>query len=128
MTETMTVDEYKKEVAKEKRERLERLLLGQIKQADIPTPEWQYKGLYNYPGLRNKPWDLAWPAAKLLVEVNGGEWTQGRHARGQGMIDDYAKWNAATLLGWRVLLFAGTQVKNGIAVKVIHQALVEFDI
>lgn len=123
MTETMTPDEYKKAVAKEKRERLERLLLGQLKEAELPTPEHQYRGLYHVPGLNNRPFDLAWPVDKLLVEINGGEWSQGRHARGQGMIDDYNKWNTATLEGWKVLLFTGTQVKDETAITVVTRAL-----
>lgn len=123
LMEELTPEEYKKEVEREKRERLERLLIAQCKQAEMPTPSHQFRGLYHIPGLKNKPFDLAWPEAKLLIEINGGEWSQGRHARGQGMIDDYNKWNTATLEGWKVLLFTGTQVKDETAITVVTRAL-----
>lgn len=127
--ETMTPEEYKKAVALEKRERWEKLLLAQALQAGLPEPICQYKGLYSIPGMKNKPFDFAWPGWKVLVEINGGEWSTARggvaqrHARGQGMIDDYNKWNTATLEGWKVLLFTGTQVKDETAITVVTRAL-----
>lgn len=54
-----------------------------------PTRKWRF--------------DYAIPAHKIAVEVEGGAWTQGRHTRPKGFIGDMEKYNAATLLGWRVL-------------------------
>lgn len=42
---------------------------------------------------------------KVLVEIDGGAWTQGRHTRGAGFIEDQRKLNAATLLGFTVLRY-----------------------
>jgi len=46
--------------------------------------------------------DLAHVPAKVLVEVDGGIWTGGRHVNGTGYTNDCIKLNAATALGWRV--------------------------
>lgn len=43
--------------------------------------------------------DFAWPDAKLALELEG----MGRHQRFLGYQEDCAKYNAAVLLGWRVL-------------------------
>lgn len=47
--------------------------------------------------------DWAFPADKIAVECNGGVWTQGRHVRGKGYMNDLAKLNAAQIQGWCVL-------------------------
>jgi len=47
--------------------------------------------------------DFAWPDHKVAVEVQGGIWSGGKHARGSGLVKDYEKANAAALLGWRLL-------------------------
>ncbi len=56
---------------------------------------------------------------KLLVEVEGGIWSNGRHTRGDGYQTDMIKYNAATELGYRVLRFSTGQVKSGMAIKAI---------
>ena len=52
----------------------------------------------------------------LLVEVEGGIWSGGRHTRAKGYIGDMEKYNAAVALGYRVLRFSTEQVKSGFAV------------
>jgi len=54
-----------------------------------PTREWRL--------------DLAWIDSKIGLEINGGNWVQGAHARGAGLREEYDKGNAAVLCGWRVL-------------------------
>ena len=56
---------------------------------------------------------------KLLVEVEGGIWSGGRHTRAKGYIGDMEKYNAAVGLGYRVLRFSTEQVKSGVAIKAI---------
>jgi very-short-patch-repair endonuclease len=74
------------------------------------------------PGRRFR-FDFAWLEQRLLVEVNGGTYTQGAHSTGQGIARDYEKANLAVLQGWRVLSFDGKAVKDGTAVEVVEKFL-----
>lgn len=53
-----------------------------------PTRKWRF--------------DYAIPDHKIALEVEGGVWTGGRHTRPQGFLGDIEKYNAGTLLGWRI--------------------------
>ena len=57
---------------------------------------------------------------KLLIEVEGGIWSGGRHTRGKGYIGDMEKYNAATMMGYQVLRFSTEQVTSGFAIKQIE--------
>ncbi|MFV5507156.1 DUF559 domain-containing protein [Acinetobacter sp. 197] len=58
---------------------------------------------------------------KILVEVEGGIWSGGRHTRGKGYIGDMEKYNAATMLGYQVIRFSTDQVKSGLAIQQIEK-------
>jgi very-short-patch-repair endonuclease len=62
-----------------------------------PTPE------YRFAPPRRWRFDWCWLNAKVVLEVEGGIFTRGRHSRGAGMLADMEKYNYATLMGWRVL-------------------------
>lgn len=47
--------------------------------------------------------DFAHLPSRTLIEIEGGIWRGGRHITPTGFIADCDKYNAATLLGWRVL-------------------------
>ncbi|MCC6271105.1 MAG: hypothetical protein IT190_07495, partial [Microbacteriaceae bacterium] len=49
---------------------------------------------------------------KLIVEIDGGLFVQGRHSRGAGQLKDMEKLNAAALLGYRVLRYAPSQIER----------------
>lgn len=68
-------------------------------------------------------WDFAYPKAKLLIEVNGGTFVKGGHSTGVGIRRDYEKLNAATVAGWRCLIFDGQMVRDDEAVNVIADVL-----
>lgn len=75
------------------------------------------------PGRRFRA-DFAWPADRLLVEVQGGVWSpKSGHSGGAGIVKDIERGNAATLAGWRVLRFAPQHIRSGDAVRTIAQAL-----
>ncbi len=60
----------------------------------------------------------------ILIEVEGGVYVQGRHSRGSGFVLDCEKYNAATLLGFRVFRFVPKQhVTTGLAIETIVRAL-----
>ena len=74
-------------------------------------------------GYRDFRFDLAFPAERLAVDIQGGGWIAGHHSRGAGMEDDCEKISGAVALGWRVLLVTPKQVKNGRALGWIMRAL-----
>lgn len=47
--------------------------------------------------------DYAHPESRLLIEIEGGTWTRGRHVRPAGYAKDAEKYNAAALDGWCVV-------------------------
>jgi very-short-patch-repair endonuclease len=53
--------------------------------------------------------DFAIPAHKIAIEVEGGVFTQGRHTRGKGYINDLEKYNRATELGWCLIRITPNQ-------------------
>nr|WP_314137723.1 DUF559 domain-containing protein [Acinetobacter lwoffii] len=58
---------------------------------------------------------------KILVEVEGGIWSGGRHTRGKGYLGDMEKYNAATMMGYQVIRFSTEQVKSGLAIQQIEK-------
>lgn len=60
---------------------------------------------------------------KILVEVEGGIWSNGRHTRGKGYLGDLEKYNAATMMGYQVIRFSTEQVKSGKAIEQIFKLI-----
>ena len=75
-----------------------------------PMPEFQFA--------KPRRWraDFAFPDAMLLVEIEGGAWSNGRHTRGSGFIGDMEKYNAAAMLGYFVLRYDPSAVRSGAAI------------
>lgn len=98
---------------------LELDLLSQLRVAGVPEPVKQAK---LHP-TRNWRFDFAWPALRVIVEVQGGTWTGGAHTRGAGYERDRRKSAEMQLLGWLVLEFTAGMVKSGEAVGYIQTAI-----
>jgi very-short-patch-repair endonuclease len=98
---------------------LESKLLENFLLAGLPEPEREYR----FHKDRKWRFDFAWPAKYLAVEVEGGVWSGGRHTTGAGFTADCVKYNAAAMLGWRVLRFTSTQINSGEALEKIEEAL-----
>lgn len=64
---------------------------------DAPVQEYQFHPT------RKWRFDYAFPPYKVAVEIEGGVWIRGRHTRGKGYTEDIKKYNAAVVLGWRVI-------------------------
>jgi hypothetical protein len=67
--------------------------------------------------------DYAIPEHKIALEVEGGVWTRGRHTRPQGFLGDVEKYNAATLLGWRVFRVTPDDLYRTKTLNLIKQAI-----
>lgn len=52
----------------------------------------------------------------ILVEVEGGTWSGGRHTRGKGYEQDCEKYSWAAANGWIVLRYTTQQVNSGSAI------------
>lgn len=102
-----------------KESELERTLRQQLRLLHVPTPQQEF--VFAPP--RRWRFDFAWPKLKLAVEVEGGEWTRGRHFRSAGFKADAEKYFAADLRGWRVLRFTGSQVRSWQAARTISSLL-----
>lgn len=67
--------------------------------------------------------DFAYPARRLLIEVQGGSWVGGGHTRGAGYERDCERMNLATLEGYQMMWFTSSMVRQGRAVPEIRAAL-----
>ncbi len=47
--------------------------------------------------------DYALVDYRILIEVEGAVWIQGRHTRGSGFVKDIEKYNTATSMGYSIL-------------------------
>lgn len=58
---------------------------------------------YRFHEDRRWRFDFADQFSRTAIELEGGVWSQGRHTRGQGFIDDCQKYNEAVMRGWAVI-------------------------
>lgn len=91
----------------------------QIKQVGLSPPAREFR----FHPKRKWRGDFAWPELKIMVEIEGGEYSNGRHVRGCGFANDCIKTNEAQKLGWRVFRFTGTHVRNGYAIQFLEEIL-----
>lgn len=66
-----------------------------------PIPEHQFHPVRKW----RADYAFVHTAPRVIVEIDGGIWTHGRHTRGQGFIEDQKKLNAAAKLGFLVLRY-----------------------
>jgi very-short-patch-repair endonuclease len=102
--------------------RLSRQILG-----DGPGIQSRVKNSVYTHGVEIHDWafDFSLPEHRILLEVQGGTWTGGRHSRGAGYQADCQKSNVATLYGWRVFRFTADDVKKGVALRFIEKTIKE---
>jgi very-short-patch-repair endonuclease len=94
------------------------LLLQLIRDESLPEPEQEHRFCE-----RRWRFDFAWPERMVAAEVEGAIWVKGRHTRGSGYQKDCRKYNAATLLGWRVFRFTPAMINQGEALETLKEAL-----
>lgn len=98
---------------------LEEQFALQLAALGVPEPVREYR----FAPPRRWPADFAWPDVWLLVEIEGGTWSRGRHVRGAGYARDVEKYNAAVMAGWRVLRYTGDHVRSGHAAREVAEVL-----
>lgn len=88
----------------------------------LPIPQEQYQPI------KHRKWrcDFAWPAQKVIVEVEGGIFSEGRHSRGVGYSRDCDKYNTLQLDGWIVLRYTVLMIDND-PLKMIHDIRVAIE-
>lgn len=84
---------------------LEELFMMLVRELEIPEPVREFR--FSKP--RKWAFDFAWPEHMLAIEIEGGNWTRGRHVRPLGFADDCEKYNRALDLGWRVYRYPGDE-------------------
>jgi hypothetical protein len=89
--------------------------------AGLPTPVAEHR----FHPTRLWRFDYAWPAQKIALEVEGGIWTGGRHINPAGFIADLEKYNAAAVLGWRILRMTPKSIATPISVHLVGDAMKE---
>lgn len=85
----------------------------------IPEPE--------FPFAPPRKWrfDWYWPIAKVALEIQGGLFIQGRHARGAALLNEHEKLNTAACMGIVVLYCTPKQFASGEIMYLLQRALVK---
>ncbi|HFG6930653.1 TPA: DUF559 domain-containing protein [Acinetobacter baumannii] len=91
----------------------------------LKTHKIDFEQEYKFHPKRKWRADFLITGTKILVEVEGGVWSGGRHTRGKGYLGDMEKYNSAAMMGFTVLRFSTEQVKAGVAIKQIEQLVGE---
>lgn len=94
----------------------EAVLVQQLKALKI-----RFEQEYQFHPSRKWRADFYLTGTRILIEVEGGIWSGGRHTRGKGYIGDMEKYNSATMMGYQVIRFSTEQVKSGLAIKQIEE-------
>jgi len=97
----------------------EELLHFQLKVAKSPVYERQFR---IHPERRFMA-DFYFPAARLVVEVDGGGWVNGRHSRGKGIESDAQKSWYIALMPARLMRVTPAQIKDGTALAAIMETI-----
>ena len=98
---------------------LENIFASQLDAVGLDGYVREYQAI---PGRRYR-FDFCWVKERLAVEIQGGTYSRGAHARPLGIKRDYEKGNLAVQFGWRVLQFDADMVKSGQALDFTEKML-----
>lgn len=79
-----------------------------------PVRKWRFDFLLAQPSKNGR---------RIAVEVDGSAHGGGRHQRREGFQNDLIKLNRAQIMGYMVLRYTTQDVKNGVAIAEIQEAL-----
>ncbi len=88
-------------------------------QSGLPKPVAEYR----WHSTRMFRADYAWPEHRVLLEVEGGIWTKGKHGRGSGIVKDIEKQNEAAAMGWLYLRCQPKELLSVRTMEYIRQAI-----
>lgn len=91
-----------------------------------PILEKLYPGVvdeYKFHPKRRWKFDYCWPDKMIAFELEGGNWTQGRHTRGKGFEGDCEKYSEAAILGWKVIRATPNMMRTGLGYKLLDKAM-----
>lgn len=100
---------------------VEETFLTQLKLRQLPLPTRELQ----FDLARKWRFDFAWEELKIAVEIEGGIQSKGRHVRPEGFENDARKYNAAAMMGWKVLRFSSRMVSNGEAIAFIEERILK---
>lgn len=120
-TEPTPAEVIAKAQKKAKRDKWQQAYLLQVKQAGLPKPTEEYQAI---PG-RKFRWDFAWSECLILIEIQGGIWSNAKsgHTSGVGINRDCEKANLANLASWCCLSFTSDHIRSGLALEQTKEAL-----
>jgi len=90
-----------------------------FKSSGIPVPVLEHR----FHPTRKWRFDYAWPDHHVALEVEGAIWRRGRHTRGSGFVKDMEKYNAAAILGWRVIRCTPDSLNTGRTIELVKNTL-----
>lgn len=70
-----------------------------------------------------RKWRADFRIADVLIEVEGGTWTNGRHTRGLGFELDCLKYGEAAALGFRLVRVTPAMIDDGRAIQLVRRVL-----
>lgn len=82
-----------------------------------------YKPEFKFAEHRRWRADFLITGTRILIEVEGGIFSNGRHTRGTGYTKDCEKYNWAASNNWLLLRFTTAQVQSGAALDAIVKTL-----
>lgn len=96
-----------------------RLFELSIRSIGLPSPVSEYR--FAPPRLWRV--DYAWiePDIRLMLEVEGGAWIQGRHNRAKSFLSDMEKYNELAIQRYYLLRVTPQQVENGEALMILER-------
>ena len=95
------------------------IVAAYFREIGLPRPVFEYC----FHPTRKWRLDIAWPEERVVLEVQGGIFIQGRHSRGAALLKEWEKLNTLAGMGWRVLYCQPKDVCTGAMVEVIAQTL-----
>lgn len=91
---------------------------ARLRQEGVPLPEMEHK----FHPDRKWRMDFAWPHSKVFLEVEGGVWTAG-HTRPSIFLKNVEKYNAAAVMGWRLLRCQPKELCRTETINMIREAI-----